>query len=258
MTQAARERRQVRVPILVASALAWGLLLLAPTNSVVGAHCSGRMHNASAGISLTMALAHNPPGPLALSWLVMTVAMMLPLMSAPLRHVRDRSLRKRRARGIALFLAGYFMIWLIAGFALSALAWVINTLSADSPALLVLVVVFLALYEVSPLKQACLNRGHSHRELAAFGPAAELDALRFGWTHGAWCGGSCWGLMLLPLLFNSGHLTAMVLVTLWLIAERLERPVAPGWRLRRPRKAIQILVAGSRRLVSALASPTVT
>ncbi|HVT99548.1 MAG TPA: DUF2182 domain-containing protein [Acidobacteriaceae bacterium] len=201
-----------------------------------------------------MALAHNPPGPLALHWLVMTVAMMLPLMTTPIRHLRDRSLRNRRARGIALFLAGYFTIWLTAGFALSALEWGINILWVGSSTSFVLVGLCLALYEVSPLKQACLNRGHSHPAVEAFGRAADLDALRFGWTHGAWCVGSCWALMLLPLLFNRGHLAAMALVTLWLVAEHLEGLVAPGWRLRRPRKAIQILVAESKRLVSSLAS----
>ena len=121
--------------------------------------------------------------------------------------------------------------------------------SGDSPAPLVLLVLSLFLYEVSPFKQRCLNRGHAHPELAAFGRAADVDALRFGWSHGAWCVGSCWALMLLPLLFARGHLPAMAMVTLWIVAERLERPQPPRWRLRGPSKAIRIILADVNRVV---------
>jgi len=250
MTRAARERRQVLVPILVASALAWGLLVLGPTSTVLTAHCSGALNDSSAVVPLEMILVHNPPGPLALGWLLMTVAMMLPLMSAPVRHVRDRSFRRQRSRAIALFLASYLSIWLIAGFALSAGVLAIRLLSGGSRVPLVLLLLSLGLYEISPLKQACLNRGHAHPALSAFGRAAEIDVLRFGWAHGAWCVGSCWALMLLPLLFTRGHLAAMALVTLWLVAERLERPLPPQWRLRGFRKAICIVVAETKRLAS--------
>jgi predicted metal-binding membrane protein len=98
-------------------------------------------------------------------------------------------------------------------------------------------------WQFSPLKQRALNRCHAHRALAAFGRAADFDALRFGWTHGVWCVCSCWAMMLLPLLMPCGHLAAMAFVSLWMLAERFEGPVAPRWRLRAPVTAARIVIA---------------
>ena len=58
--------------------------------------------------------------------------------------------------------------------------------------------------EVSPIKQRCLNRCHADPEISAFGVAADIDALRFGTMHGIWCAGSCWALMLCPMLAHVG------------------------------------------------------
>jgi predicted metal-binding membrane protein len=101
-------------------------------------------------------------------------------------------------------------------------------------------------WQFSPFKQRALNRCHSHRALAAFGSAADLGALRFGWTHGIWCVCSCWALMLLPLLAPRGHLAAMAIVSLWMLAERFERPMAARWRLRAPVTAARIVIAQAR------------
>jgi len=108
---------------------------------------------------------------------------------------------------------------------------------------LALVALIAVIWQSSPIKQRCLNRNHAHTELAAFGWAADLDALRFGWRHGVWCFGSCWALMLLPMLISRGHIAAMAAVTLWLFAERLERPTPPQWRWHGPDKALRIVIA---------------
>jgi predicted metal-binding membrane protein len=120
--------------------------------------------------------------------------------------------------------------------------------SSMLPALAFSLVAFV--WQCSPLKQRCLNRGHAHPELAAFGVTADFDALRFGITHGVWCAGSCWALMLWPELFPVGHVTAMAVVTLWLLAERLDRPTPPRWRLRTTSKALRLVIAQTRTLLS--------
>lgn len=99
---------------------------------------------------------------------------------------------------------------------------------------------------MSPAKQRCLNRCHRLPHLAAFGWPARRDALGFGLSHGAWCVGACWLLMLLPMLTARGHLALMAAVMLFLLAERLERPAAPAWRWRAPTKAARILIAQGR------------
>jgi predicted metal-binding membrane protein len=184
--------------------------------------------------------------PLALGWALMLVAMMAPLLTAPVRHVRDRSFARRRARAVALFVAGYGAIWSAAGAALLTVALAGRRSAPESSVPVALATLIALVWQFSPAKQSCLNRCHAHAELAAFAPAADLGALRFGLTHGIWCVGSCWALMLLPLLVSRGHLAAMAAVTLWILAERLERPMPPGWRWRGPGKAVRLVVAQSR------------
>lgn len=102
-------------------------------------------------------------------------------------------------------------------------------------------------WQCSPLKQLCLNRRHAYPELAAFGCAAERDTVLFGITHGAWCLGSCWLLMLLPLLFTGGwHAVAMGAVTLLMAAEQLEHPHPPRWRIRAPIRGARLVLAQAR------------
>lgn len=238
MTPAARERLRVRVPVLCGSAVAWILLLAAPGGAGLHAHCSPA--------SLDLLLAHNPPAALALGWVLMLVAMMGPSLIAPVRHVRDRSFARRRARAVALFVAGYVSIWLAAGAVLLALALAGRLVAPESLVPVALVALVALVWQASPAKQICLNRCHAHAELPAFAPAADVAALRFGLTHGIWCAGSCWALMLLPLLVSRGHLAVMAAVTLWLLAERLERPAPPGWRWRGPGKAVRLVAAQSR------------
>ena len=101
-------------------------------------------------------------------------------------------------------------------------------------------------WQCSPVKQRCLNRGHNHRELAAFGMAADLDVVSFGLMHALWCVGSCWALMLLPMLVLQGHFVAMALVTFVMNSERLERPRPVNWRLRFSGKLMRIVVSQTR------------
>ena len=101
-------------------------------------------------------------------------------------------------------------------------------------------------WQCSPIKQRCLNRSHNRRELAAFGIAADLDALRFGITHGAWCVGSCWALMLFPIMVSQGHIAAMAAVSFVMLSDRLEQPRPLRWRLRVPGKLMRIVVPQTR------------
>jgi len=61
--------------------------------------------------------------------------------------------------------------------------------------------------------------------------------------HGIWCVGACWALMLFPMLLIQGHMISMVIVTIVMIGERLERPRALSWRLRGTGKLMRIVIA---------------
>lgn len=218
------------MPLLAVSAAAWLALVLQPHEAAV----------------CTMPSLRWAPVPLSVASALMFAAMMVPLIGAPVAHVRDRSFARRRVRAVALFVAGYGLPWLAAGVALLLLAaWIAGSGSAIAVAAAIAAI---ALWQCSPAKQRCLNRCHAHGELAAFGVRADLDALRFGLTHAWWCIAACAGLMLLPMLFVRGHLPMMAVVTLWLAGERLDRPRPPRWQWRGPAKIVRIALGQARTL----------
>lgn len=233
MTPAARERQQVRIPLLAGSAIAWiTLLARASTATPPG--------NDMTDPSMTDMAPGIAPGVLIASGALMVLAMMVPLLGPPTRHVLAASLARRRTRSAAEFLVGYLAPWILVG---AILMVVPDVLGTDPSTTIVAVAIAAVVWQVSPTKQRCLNRLHAHPTLPAFGPAADLGALRFGLTHAGWCIGACWSLMLLAVVVPGWSLVAMALVTLWLAAERLERPERPGWRLRVPMKGVRLVLA---------------
>jgi predicted metal-binding membrane protein len=238
-------RERLQIWLLLLSAVAWILLAVEPRGMAHAAMCSMAMP-VSAPSSLNRLLADSPPALLATEWALMLTAMMVPLLMAPVRHVRESSFTSRRVRAIALFVTGYGAIWMAAGVLLVSLTLAVRLVVPGLWMPLALVAVVAIMWQSSPTKQRCLNRNHAHSELAAFGWAADFDALRFGLTHGVWCFGSCWALMLLPLLVPRGQLAAMAAVALWLLGERLDRPMPPRWGWRGPSKAARIVVAQTR------------
>lgn len=220
MTPAARQRLRVRIPLFAASGVAWASLVSDPHAAGFCSMPSMRMTTLAAGSTL------------------MFVAMMLPMIGAPVLHVSSQSFARRRLRSVTLFIGAYGAVWIAGGVALLLLAAGIVL----SPAAIAAAVAAAAVWQCSPLKQRCLNHGHNHSSLAAFGAAADRDALAFGLTHGLWCVGSCSALMLVPMLFPTAHIPAMAAMTLWIAGERLDRPTPPRWCLRWPRKSIRIAV----------------
>jgi len=246
MTPAARERMRVRTPLLVLSASAWILLLAGTGGGAASMHHVAAVLPAGQAVPLDALAAHLRPGSLIWSVVLMLAAMMLPLLTAPVGHVRAQNFLHRRERAIALFLAGYASIWVVAAALLVALSLAIQAVTVTASLLGPLVVTIVLVWQFSPVKQRCLNRTHVHPPLAAFGAAGFAAAFRFGVTHAGWCVGSCWALMLVPWLIPAGHVAAMAAVTLWISAERLDRPTRPRWRIRLPTTAAGLVAAHAR------------
>jgi len=252
MTPAARDRQKVGIPVLAATFAAWvALVAQAGGAGLMGSCCvPASLQDGFSSSSWHMLMVRNPPGLLALGWGLMVVAMMGPMMSGCIRHVVDRSLSRRRATGVLLFLAGYVGVWMAVGALMLPLALAIRLFAPTSFVPVAVAGLLALVWQCSPQKQRCLNRGHSHPRLAAFGAAAYLDTFRFGLTHGVWCVGSCGALMFVTELLPVGHLAAMVAVTIWLVAEKLNRTEPPRWRVRGVGKAIRLTYAQTRLVFS--------
>lgn len=166
---------------------------------------------------------------LTLGWFLMLLAMMLPKMIIPVRFICSRSLAKNRFWCSTLLLGGYLMIWMMAGIILSGLVILLNQTGSANLLLISLLLIVVFVYQGSPVKQVCLNHSHHHHVVAAFGLEAFKDSFRMGVTHGLWCVGAGWALMLLPLLLPVNHFLTMLLITLIMLSEHFRQPDRPKW-----------------------------
>jgi predicted metal-binding membrane protein len=248
-------RRALPATLCGFALLGWGAFIFGAEGASLPGICAASPLADRPAAWLDLAMALGLPAKLALCWALMIAAMMPPLVLEPLRHLRDRSLARRRGRATTLFAVGYAAVWMTAGAALQTLALACRLAAPDAWAPLLAGFAAAVLWQVSPAKQICLNACHRRPPLAAFGWAAERDALLFGITHALWCVGACWALMLLPLLVGQGHLLVMAGVGVFLLGERLERPATPAWRSRGPRKALRIVAAQLRIRLDAAGLP---
>ena len=147
-------------------------------------------------------------------WWIMMVAMMLPSASPMilLHAAVNRKPQRQANTGFATtaFMLGYLCVW--AGFSVVAtgLQWSLSLTGFLSEAMVTtsaLLAGFLllaaGLYQLTPIKQACLSHCRLPAEfLAAHWRPGSLGAFRMGLAHGGYCVGCCWLLML--LLFFAG------------------------------------------------------
>jgi predicted metal-binding membrane protein len=168
------------------------------------------------------------------AWVVMMAAMMFPSI-LPMVSVYQMVQRKRRRRGrhlpggTALFISGYIACWTAFGLAAYGLFALLRSLDIEAlgwreagPYVAGGVLVGAAVYQLTPLKDACLTRCRGPLTFVMTswrdGPAG---AALMGVKHGAWCVGCCWGLM--AALFALGVMSVgwMVFVAGLIAVEKL-------------------------------------
>ena len=271
MTPEARERRRIRTPVLAVTAVAWAVTLLEDPLRYASGSAAGSAPGSGAGQGPAPAALHaghahhavvdaglpashashasteNVAG-LLIGWALMLTAMMAPLLIPALRHVRARSLRSRRWRAVSLVTVAHAAVWTVGGIVLLAVASALRSVTGHADLAVLLGLVAALSWQLSPLKQYCLNRHCAHPPISSLGGAADRDALRFGGTHAAWCLGSCWALMLVSLLAPAWHLAVMLVVSVWMWVEPLDRPERPTWRVRLPLRFLRIAGATVRSL----------
>jgi predicted metal-binding membrane protein len=214
------QRNAILALLLALAGAAWALLLI---------------WNGSAP-SMDMSMASPTMGlraPLFLAiWVTMMVAMMFPT-AAPMVLTFHRVQAGKRQRGGTVvptwvFVAGYMLVWTLAGVAAYAAALVAEA-AAESAALSSHavarvgggVLVAAGVYQLTPLKDLCLSKC---RTPLGFIMTSWRDgtsgASRMGMLHGAWCLGCCW--LLFAMLFPLGmmNVAAMAGVTVLILAEK--------------------------------------
>lgn len=168
-------------------------------------------------------------------WVVMMAAMMFPSV-APTVLMYDRLREGHRARGrgaardaTALFVTGYLCVWTAAGLAAYGLVDLVRSLELAFLAwdesgryLTGGVIVAAALYQLTPLKQACLVKCRSPMMfLAEHWRHGRSGGLELGLRHGAWCLGCCWALMAALFAVGVMSLGWMALIAAFIAGEKL-------------------------------------
>lgn len=172
-------------------------------------------------------------------WIVMMTGMMLPTVAPVV--LAHRMVVRKRGEGAAptvAFVAGYLLVWSAIGLVpLAALTWFRNAAVGDPGWLTMTAGVAVAgagVYQLTPFKRACLKVCRSPLSFVIshdFG-AGWPGALRAGVSHGAWCLGCCWALMvvlvvvgLMNLVWMAGIAAVFMTEKHWARAEWLARGI---------------------------------
>ena len=160
-------------------------------------------------------------------WVVMMAAMMFPSV-APTVALYTRVTKESSPISPWLFAAGYLLTWTGAGlvaYLVGSLATAVlgDRLAWDrgGHALAAATLFVAAVYEVTPLKNACLAKCRS--PLGSFlgsWRGGRTGALRMGIRNGAWCVGCCWALMASLFALGVMSVSWMALVAAIIAAEK--------------------------------------
>ena len=156
-------------------------------------------------------------------WVTMLAAMMLP-SAAPTVLMFSRV---RRGAHTWLFVLGYLLAW--TGYGLAAYA-LYRGIRASAPSFLAWdergpwvaggALVAAGLYQLTPLKAACLRHCRSPLHFLLHGRPGRLGAVRMGIEHGGYCVGCCTGLMLALFALGVMSLFWMAVVAAAILVEK--------------------------------------
>lgn len=213
--------RRDRVVVLAALALVTGLAwayTLAGVGMDHGAGMAGMAQGAGQAMLEPMPWTLRLAAIMLAMWWVMMVAMMVP-SAAPMVLLFAAVNRKQREAGnpyvpTGVFLAGYLAIWGLFSVLATAAQWGLDAAgfapitTGTSAALGGAILIAAGVYQLTPIKQACLRHCRSPiLFLTQHWRPGWAGAWRMGLAHGANCLGCCWFLM--ALLFVGGIMNVL-------------------------------------------------
>ena len=217
--------------------------------SVLALAALGWWYIVTAGAAMNM----RPPsiGVLVLMWWLMMAAMMLP-SSTPAFLLYANVRNARNGDGTIapswLFIGAYLGVWLLFSIAAALLQRLAagSSMAVQSQAAQGALLVAAGLYQLSPLKSACIRQCRSPAQfLSRYWQPGWHGAIVLGLRHGVYCLGCCW--MLMALLFVGGIMNLLWIagLTALVAAEKL----LPWPRIVVPATSAALILWGSARLI---------
>ena len=184
-------------------------------------------------------------------WVLMLAAMMLPT-TLPLLDIFQRLTARRADRRwlMTLVISGYLAVWGAFGLLAHLADWAVMYAVRQSDWLIAhgwvigaAVLVAAGLYQFSALKYRCLDRCRAPLGFVIEhwrGARERWQAFLLGGSHGAFCVGCCWALMLLMFVLGTANIGWMLALGAVMAAEK-NLPL--GRRLAAPVGAVLLLAA---------------
>jgi predicted metal-binding membrane protein len=194
-------------PAAVAAIVAWVALVAGAGSSAAPAGHQGHLH------------VHGSIAAQLPDWTLMVVAMMLPAALPALRHVAFNSIRRRRARAMAVYVIAYVGVW--AGFGLVAIGGyqaVTAMLMLDDRVLLTLAVAYAAVWQLTRAKRRAVLACKRTVPLPPTGLRADVACAHFAALQALRCVRSCWALMVVMVVAGHHALIWMIVLSalIWL------------------------------------------
>jgi len=225
MKRELKEHFLILIALVLLSSLAW-------TGTVYQA---GSMGLGMITCSMTMGTPFSVGNALlyVLLWGVMMVAMMFPAI-VPVVGLFSTIAGRKREQGVPftpawVFVAGYLVLWTLAGGVGYTVDLAIQSLPEVFPALRTyglviggLTLIAAGVYQLTPLKYLCLSQCRSPMGflLTSWRDGA-LGAFRMGLHHGAYCLGCCWSLMAVLFVVGTMNLVWMGILSMVIFVEKI-------------------------------------
>jgi len=225
MKRELKEHFLILITLVLLSSLAW-------TGTVYQA---GSMGLGMITCSMTMGTPFSVGNALlyVLLWGVMMVAMMFPAI-VPVVGLFSTVAGRKREQGVPftpawVFVAGYLVLWTLAGGVGYTVDLAIQSLPEVFPALRTyglviggLTLIAAGVYQLTPLKYLCLSQCRSPMGflLTSWRDGA-LGAFRMGLHHGAYCLGCCWSLMAVLFVVGTMNLVWMGILSMVIFVEKI-------------------------------------
>ena len=226
-----RDRQVVLAGLILITGLAWVYLYYLTVQ--MGMADTGATKNP---ISAMVTLAPWTPTDalfMFLMWAIMMMGMMIPSVTPMVllyaRVVRHNSKEVATFVPTSAFFAGYIIIWVSFSAMATGLQWGLEQAALLSPMMVStssifagIVLIGTAVYQWTPYKDACLARCRSPVWfLSTYWRNGAGGAFRMGLSHGSYCLGCCWSLMLLLFVGGVMNLLCVAAITVFVLIEKV-------------------------------------
>ena len=226
-----RDRQVVLAGLILITGLAWVYLYYLTVQ--MGMADTGATKNP---ISAMVTLAPWTPTDalfMFLMWAIMMMGMMIPSVTPMVllyaRVVRHNSKEVATFVPTSAFFAGYIIIWVSFSAMATGLQWgleqaaLLSTMMVSTSSIFAgIVLIGTAVYQWTPYKDACLARCRSPVWfLSTYWRNGAGGAFRMGLSHGSYCLGCCWSLMLLLFVGGVMNLLCVAAITVFVLIEKV-------------------------------------